>query len=99
MYRPLCSLKFQIVFLFGRRAYLSSLFPLCPIDAQGIELDIEKKAGCFEKKQGREVCLLPVENSGNCESTFGKPHGKGGIVVSYSLFLIFASIISKIKHC
>jgi hypothetical protein len=61
MYRPLCSLKFQIVLLFGRSAYLSPLFPLCPIDAQGIELDIEKKAGCFEKKQGREVYPLPAQ--------------------------------------
>jgi hypothetical protein len=36
-------------------------FSQCPIDAQGIELHIEKKAGCSEKK-GREVPMPPDFN-------------------------------------
>jgi hypothetical protein len=36
----------------------SPLSPLCLIDAQGIELHSEKKAGCFEKKQCRKMAII-----------------------------------------
>jgi hypothetical protein len=34
--------------------------PLCPIDAQGIELDIEKKAVCFEKNRAGHCVFITL---------------------------------------
>jgi hypothetical protein len=69
MYWLLCSLRVQIdFFIWKKKAFLSSFIPLCPIDAQGIELDREKKAVCFEKKQGRAVCMPHLSPSTAAES-------------------------------
>jgi hypothetical protein len=37
-------------------------FPLCPIDAQGIELDIEKKAVCFEKNRVGQSAFINLHH-------------------------------------